>query len=327
MHTAAPMLGLRPLVCASVFACAALVGSPASAAKPLSEKVTERVVDSAIDSGLEALTRPENQRRLGVLLSSPAVTGGVHDIAFALVDGVFDGLNGRVKIELDPAGFWKGFDGAVRKHVGPAVGTVTRNAVDAAMSSALSEANGERIDALAAHATHGAIKGLARGIKEDLAPALAYSIEHELAPAGAAALENHLMPAFARGLSSPAMQLAIATTMNSVARNLVRGGDAGITTAKAEGEADGEEGMFAGFTDRLSLGVNVALIAVLSLAAVLILLAVLLVRSNRGQRRLAEQGKRREAELLAVVDQLDAEDTKFDRTAVRDVLKQHIRTG
>jgi hypothetical protein len=321
------MLSLRPLLFGTALACGSLVGTQADAAKPLSEKVTERVVESAIESGLEELARPENQARLGVILSSPAVTGGVHDIALALVDGVMDGFDGRLKLDVDSARFWTGFDGAMRKHVGPAVGTVTRNAVDSAMKSALSEDNGVRVEALVAHATRGAMRGLATGIREDLAPALAYSIEHELAPAGAAALENHLMPAFARGLSSPAMQLAIATTMSSVASNLVRGGDAGITSAKADGVADGDEGMFAGLTDRLSLGVNVALIAALSLAAVLILLAVLLVRSNRGQRRLAEQGKRREAELLAVVEQLDAEDPTFDRTAVRDVLKQHLRAS
>lgn len=320
---------VRRFVFGAVLGLAALVGGPALAAKPLSEKVTERVVDSGIDAGLEALTRPENQRRLGLILSSPGVTGGVHDIAFALVGGVMDGLDGRLKVDVDPARFWKGFDGAMRKHVGPAVGTVTRNAVDAAMTSALSEENGVRIGALAAHATHGAIKGLAEGIREDLAPALAYAIEHELAPAGAAAMENHVMPAFARGLSSPAMQLAIATTMNSVARNLVRGGDAGIETAKAEGAADGdhEPGMLALFGDRLSLGVSVAFIVTLSLAAVLILLAVLLVRSNRGQQRLAEQGKRREVELLAVLDQLDPENPEFDKAALREMLQQHLRAS
>jgi len=304
---------------------ASLVGSHASAAKPLSEKVTERVVDSAIDSGLEALAKPENQRRLGQVLSSPAVTGGVHDIAFALVGGIADGLEGRLELGVDPALFWKGFDSAVRKHVAPAVRTVTRTAVDAAMTTALSEENGARVDALAAHATHGAIKGLARGIREDLAPALAYSIEHELAPAGAAALENHLMPAFARGLSTPEMQLAIAMTMSSVASSLVRGGDAGIETAKAANAADGEDGVMKMFGDRLSLGVNVALLVTLSLAAVLILLAVLLVRSNRGQHKLAEQGKRREDELLAVVEQLETSDETLDRTALRDLLRQHMR--
>jgi len=202
---------------------------------------------------------------------------------------------------------------------------VTRHAVDAAMRSALSEENGQRVEALAAHATYGAMQGLARGIREELAPALAYSIEHELAPAGAAALEDHLMPAFARGLSSPAMQLAIATTMSSVANSLVRGGDAGIETAKAEGAADGKDGVMKIFGDRLTLGVNAALLVTLSLAAVLILLAVLLVRSNRGQQRLADQGKRREVELLALVDQLDADNPKLDKNVLRSLLTHQVQ--
>jgi hypothetical protein len=319
------MTGLRTLLFGCVLALVSLFGGDANAATPLSEKVTERVVESAIDTGLATLAKPENQARLGTILSSSAVTQGVHDIALALVDGVFDGMEGRVKIDVNSAKFWAGFDVAVRKHVAPAVGTVTRTAVDAAMKSALSEENGARLDELAAHATHGAIKGIARGIREDLAPALAYSIEHELAPAGAAALEHHIMPAFARGLSTPEMQLAIAMTMNSVARNLVRGGDAGIEIAKAEGEADGEDGMMKIFGDRVSIGVSIALVVTLSLAAVLILLAVLLVRSNRGQHKLAEQGKRREVELLAVVEQLETSDETLDKTALRDLLRQHMR--
>lgn len=299
------LLGLRSLVLAPVVVFASLLGGDAIAAKPLSEKVTERVVDSAIDSGLEALARPENQVRLGAILSSPGVTGGVHDIAFALVGGILDGVDGRVKLSIDPARFWAAFDRAMRKHVGPAVGTVTRSVVDAAMTSALSEDNGLRVEALAAHATYGAMKGLAKGIREDLAPALAHSIENELAPAGAAALEHHLMPAFARGLSEPAMQLAIATTMSSIARNLVRGGDAGIETAKAEGQAEGrDDGVMKVFGDRLSLGVSVAVFVALALASLLVLLVVLLVRSNRGHQRLAEHGRRREAELRELADQL-----------------------
>lgn len=297
------MSSFRALLIAAAVATGSLVCSGSAMAKPLSTKVTERVVDSAIESGLEALAQPQNQRRLGILLSSPAVTGGVHDIAFAIVDGVLDGVSGRVKLDLDldAAKFWTGFDTATRKHVAPAVGKVTRSAVDAAMTAALSEENGIRVEAFAAHATRGAMTGLAVGIREDLAPALAYSIEHELAPAGAAALEHHLMPAFARALSQPEMQLAIATTMSSMANSLVRGGDAGIEGAKADGKAEGTQGVFGIFGDRVQLGFNAALVVMVSLASILVLLAVLLVRSNRGQQRLVEQNRRREEELLALL--------------------------
>ena len=295
-------------------------------AKPLSAKVTQRVVDSAVDTSLEALTQPENQQRLGAILSSPALTSGVHDLAFALVDGVLDGAKGRLALDIDAKRLWRGFDRAMRHHVRPAVGQLTSVAVDAAMATALSEDNGVRLEALTAHITRGAIRGVAQGIREDLGPALAYTIEHQLAPAGAAAMEEHVMPAFARGLGDPAMQSAVAMTMNSIARNLVRGGDAGIETAKAEATAEGKPGTMTLFGDRLSLGVNVALIVTLALAAVLVLLATLLFRSNRGQQRLAEQGKRREAELLAVLEQLETGEAGVDKTGLRRLLKQHVGT-
>ncbi|MBL8946898.1 MAG: hypothetical protein JNK45_27250, partial [Myxococcales bacterium] len=134
----APWLVALELVGAFAFVGALALPTTADA-RPLSTKVTERVVDSAVDTALEALARPENQRRLATILSSPAVTGGVHDIAFAVVDGVFDGLQGRVKFDLDTKTFWKDFDHAMRRHVAPAVSTATRGAVDAAMAAALSE--------------------------------------------------------------------------------------------------------------------------------------------------------------------------------------------
>lgn len=321
----APWLAALELV--GAFALVGALALPATAdARPLSTKVTERVVDSAVDTALEALARPENQRRLATILSSPAVTGGVHDIAFAVVDGVFDGLQGRVKFDLDTKTFWKDFDHAMRRHVAPAVSNATRGAVDAALAAALSEENGVRVEALAAHATHGVIKGLSQGIREDLGPALAHMIVHDLAPAGAAAMENEIMPAFARALAQPPMQAAIAGTMSSVARNLVRGGDAGMETAKAEAAAEGKVGALGVFGDRLSMGLGVIVVGALAFAAVLVLLVVLLLRSNRGQQRLVAQGKRREDELLAVVEELDHTTVDFDAAKLRDLLKQHIRS-
>lgn len=312
-----------------VFGALAFAGALAlpavAAARPLSTKVTERVVDSAVDTALEALAEPENQRRLATILSSTAVTGGVHDITYAVVDGVFDGLEGRVKLDLDTKTFWKDFDQAMRKHVAPAVNSATRGAVDAALAAALSEENGVRVEAFAAHATHGVIKGLSQGIREDLGPALAHMIVHDLAPAGATAMEHEIMPAFARALSAPPMQAAIAGTMSSVARNLVRGGDAGMETAKAEAEAEGKVGALGVFGDRLSMGLGVVVVAALAFAGVLILLVVLLLRSNRGQQRLVVQGKQREDELLAVVEELDHTSTDFDAAKLRELLKQHIR--
>ncbi|MBC8072527.1 MAG: hypothetical protein IAG13_29670 [Deltaproteobacteria bacterium] len=321
------------LLLAAVLAYGAF-GSSDAHARPLSEKVTERVVDSAIESGLDALSRPENQKRLGSILSSKAVTGGVHDITVAVVAGVLDGVEGRIKLpafdfDFDSAGFWKGFDNAARKHVGPAVANVTRSAIDAAMSSALSEENGARIEALAAHATHGVIKGLAKGIQEDLAPALAHAIVHDLAPAGAVALEQHIMPATARALANPGMQTALAMTMSTVARALVRGGDDGIATAKAEALAEGEDGPIKTLGERVSLGLNIGLMASLGLGGLLILfvvLVVLLVRSARGQQRLAEQGRTREHELLAIVEQLDTQEGNIDKATFRDLLQQHLRS-
>lgn len=311
-----PMLGRV----GALFVLLACLGwSAVASAKPLSGRVTERVVDSAVDTALEALSRPENLARLGAVLSSSAITGGARDIAVSVVDGVFDAVGPRLAASIGPIP-WSSLDRAARKHVAPAVAAITRGAVDAALQAALSEDSGVRIEAFAAHATHGVIKGLAQGLREDLGPALAKVIEHDLAPAGAAALELHVMPAIARGLTTPEMQAAIATTMAAVARNLVRGGDAGIETAKLQAEAQGKEGSAKVFGDSLSLGLNVAIGVALAVVGTLVLLAVLLLRSSRGQQRIAAQSRLRELELLAVVEQLGDPDTKVDRSALRDLV-------
>lgn len=318
-----PRARLCGWLASATLALAWLAAPSLASAAPLSTKVTERVVDSAIDSGLEALARPQNQRRLGAILSSTALRTGMHDLAFAIVDGVFDGVREHAgPLSFDTAGFWSGFDSNARKHVAPATAVVTRAALNAALDVTLSEENGVRIEALTAHATRGLMRGLADGIRHDLAPALAYSIEHELAPAGAAAMENHLMPAISRALVAPQMQVAIATTMNAVARNLVRGGDAGIETAQAESAAAGKDGTVKIFGDRFSLGIGIAFSVAAALASVLILLAVLLVRSNRNQTRLATVSKRREAEWLALVDRLGDGDPGLDREKLRELLRQ-----
>jgi len=298
----------------TALAASLLVAPQVACARPLSEKVTERVVDSAIDSGLEALSKPENQRRLGQVLSSPAVTGGVHDIAFALVDGVLDGVEGRFKFDFDLGWTWKGFDDAAKKHVGPAVGAVTRSVVDAAMSSALSEANGVRVEERAAHSTFGVMRRIGQGIRHELGPALAHMVLHDLAPAGAAAMEHHVMPAISRGLADADMQASIALTMNSVARSLVRGGDAGIETAKAEASAVGEDGAMTLLGGRLSKGLTVGVIIAAGFFLLLVLLTALLLRGSRSQRRLADEGRRREDELRTMVERLLAQDSRFDTT-------------
>lgn len=316
---------MRGVFLRAIAVCIAWLAYPTSVdAAPLSTKVTERVVDSAIDNGLEALTKPENQRRLRALLSSTAMTGGVHDIALAVVEGVVDGLGKHAgDIAVDGPRFWSGFDTAARKHVAPAAGAVTREVVKAALDVALSEQNGERIEALAAHASRGFVRGLADGIREDLGPAIAHTVSHDLAPAGADALAHHVMPAIAEGLTAPPMDHAIANTMSSVARNLVRGGDAGIETAKVENQLQGKPGPASVFGDRLSLGVNIALGVAGALVAVLILLAVLLARSNRNQHRLAVESKRRETEWHALVELLHDDDGSIDREKLRELLSQH----
>jgi hypothetical protein len=290
-------------------------------AKPVSKKITARATESAVDTALDALTEPENQRKLSLILSSPAITQSARSITLSVVEAIFDSLKKHVQLDTDS--FANDFDTSMRKHVAPGAAFVTRSIVSSALASTLSDKNAKRSEAFAKQSTHGMVQGLAQGVHDQLGPAIAHALAQDRGPAAPRVVEHQLIPAIARGLNNPEVQAAISATTASIARNIVRGADAGIDSAQLQNAEQGEVSSLNMFGVQLARGYAIALFFVFALATSLLVLVLLLVRSNRGQRRLATQWKHREEAFLALLEQLEAEHPS-SKASLRDLIRDQL---
>ncbi len=303
---------------------AGIVATPAeAAARPLSEKMTERVVTTAVDESLASLERPENQRRLGAIIGSPELREGLQKLSASIVEGVVDGMVASSKRN------GLGVDGKqtrsfIEKQIAPATATVVHRVVDAALDAALSEENAQKAARFGEVATRGVIRGLATGLEEDLGPALTRTMGRDLGPAIGNMLGVHVLPAVGRGLGSAPMQSAIGRTTGAIASNIVHGADDAIAEVQAEDGQPDSKGTLSVFGDNIALGYAVAVFFAFAFAALLIVMTVFLVRNNRRQRELERQGRTREQVMLDLLDQLgrDHPTMKTDLEAlIRDQLR------
>lgn len=314
-------------VCLGVFG-ALLVLRPADAsAKPPSEKIGERMSRGIIDESLETLDTDENKARLGRILASQPMQAAMHDLTAAIVRGVFDGVGDSTK------GWAKGFRDfdmaksvgkGMDQHIGPAAGRMTSRIVEAALAEFLSESTVARLEVLARRGTHAALGGLASGLEQEVGPALAATLERDVGPAVARMIEHDVMPAVGRGLDSPEMQAAISNTTRGIALAAVVGGDEGLELNKEKAEARGDESGMQVFGGRMALGYAIALFVAFAFGTLFIVMTVLLVRSNRRQRRQQESADKRETALLAVLDRLDGGDDPAARTAARALVRDEL---
>jgi hypothetical protein len=301
------------------------VATPALAAAPksMSEKIGERVSRGAIEESLETLDKAENRARLGRILNSPQMRAALHDLTVSIVTGVFDGV--KASATFDTAGVGKSIKDGIDKQVGPAMGRMTYRVVDSALSAALSDEHIAEIGQLGEAATHGVIRGVAKGLQEDLGPALAATIEKDIGPAVSNMLARDVLPGIGRGLDSPEMQSAIANISRTIATEFVGGAGDAMDTATQQDEAQGKESGLKVFGNKVALGYTIALFLAFALATMIIVLTVVLVRSSRRQRKQAAEAKRRETALLRLVDSLEGDHPEL-KTDVRRLLEEQLHT-
>jgi hypothetical protein len=306
--------------------CAGRVG----AAEPLSQKVGERVTEGVLDKTLETLDKPENHERIGRLIGSPAMQGAMHDLTASIVAGVFDGI---VKAQREgklalPKDMGKSISKSIDDNVTPAMGRMTYRVVDSALSASLSDKHIAQVEAMGEHGVHGALRGAAAALEQDLGPALAATLDKDIGPAIATMISRDVMPAVGRGLDSPEMQAAIAHTAATVAGQFIAGSDDAMDTIRAENDATGETSNFQIFGTNVAIGYAVTLFVAFALGTLLIVLTVMLVRSSRRQKRTEEESARREQILTSIVDSLETDDGDGGgpelATDVRRLLREHI---
>jgi hypothetical protein len=280
--------------------------------KRLSEKVGERVSRGAIDETLETLDTPENHARLARILSSPQMQDAVRDLTAALVLGVLDGVRtGSAGVTIDGQG--------IERHVTPAVGRLARRMIDSALDAALSDEHIARIEILGESSTHAAVQGLARGIEQDLGPALAATLERDLGPALAIVIERDLLPAVGRGLDTPEMQGVVAHLTRSIAAEFVTGAGQAI-----DEETQGQDSGLRVFGTQVARGYAIALFVAFALGTMAIVLTVVLVRNSRRLRRQSKAAAEREAALLHIIDNIEAENPQL-KADLRKVLEHQLQ--
>jgi hypothetical protein len=287
--------------------------------KKLGEKVGERVSRGAIDESLETLDTPENRARLARILSSPQMQDAVRDLTAALVLGVFDGVRtGSAGVTIDGDGS-ESIRQGIERHVTPAVGRLARRMIDSALDAALTDEHIARIEILGESSTHAAVQGLARGIEQDLGPALAATLERDLGPALAIVIERDLLPAVGRGLDTPEMQGVVAHLTRSIAAEFVTGAGQAI-----DEETQGQDSGLTVFGNQVARGYAIALFVAFALGTMAIVLTVVLVRNSRRLRRQSKAASEREAALLHIIDNIEAENPQL-KADLRKVLEHQLQ--
>jgi hypothetical protein len=291
----------------------ALAAPPADASAPddgskrPSEKIGERMSRGAIDQTLETLDTPENHIRMGRILNSPEMRDAVHDLTASMVLGMFEGVRIGSAGPITDAALGESMRAGIEQQLTPALGRMSRRLIGSAVDSALTDARIARLEVLGESSTHAAIRGLAAGIEEDLGPALAAALEDDIGPSLALVIERDLLPAIGRGLDTPQMQAVVANHARSLATQFVGGAGEAIDTQTSTGEESGLQ-LFGASVAR---GYAIALFLAFALGTMAIVLTVVLVRYSRRLRQQSKTAAEREAALLNLVDNLEAENPQL----------------
>jgi hypothetical protein len=256
--------------------------------RTMTEKVAGRAAGGAIEETLRTLDTPENRERLPRILASPPMQAAARDITASIVGGVFDGVDrarasGQLPTMPSADDIGRSIGRSIDRDISPATGRLVHNTIDSALDAALSDENSGRIEAVVHRIGASVTTGFANAIRDEVGPALAVTLERDI------------LPAIGRGLQSPDVQAAIVKSVSSLGVGAARGTQAGFA------EADSTSGR-PSVGGTLAAGAMAAIAAAVSFAVLFIVMTVLLIRSNRRQRDLAEESRRREERFLAVLE-------------------------
>lgn len=257
--------------------------------RTLGEKVAGRAAEGAVDETLRTLDTPENRERLPRIIASPPMQAAARDITASIVGGVFDGVDqARASGQLPklPAAddIGRSIGRTLDRDISPAAGRLVKTTIDSALDTALSEESSGRIEAMVHRIGASVTTSLANALRDEVGPALAVTLERDI------------LPAIGRGLQSPDVQEAIVKSMASLGVGAARGTQAGL----AEADVNTSGPTTVGGT--IAVGVMAASLVAVCFAVLFVVMTVLLIRSNRRQREMMDQTRRREERFLAVLE-------------------------
>lgn len=260
-----------------------------------------QVATEAAEQPLAALANnEENLANIEKILASPEMQASVHALAEALARGIVDGVVGpeaRAKLSEDGAAR------ALGEQIEPAVASMMRTAVGAAMDEMLATERRELVQQTAA--------GLTAAMVDAMMDELGEGLEEDVAPALARAMNEQLGPAMAKRLGDPELRAAVGSVGHELAYQVVLGTNAGVTELAARSPAPEES-----FWTRIGQYFSIGSIA---LAVALVVLLAVLIRNARTRRKLAEETQQRESNLISLIQAMTLRDTTPEER--RELLK------
>jgi hypothetical protein len=182
------------------------------------------IVREIVHDGLDEETRPANWEKLRAqvrALSGEVVLGALDAGATPELAAKLDAAVDRfVRTVLHAA------SQELDAEVSPAMARSVRATVDAALASILSDATLQRAQTATEAVTAAALAGLARGFRDQLAPAIADALDTRLGPALQRAIEDHVGPAMAATLRrdlTPALVDAVRQSATAAGEGVVDG--------------------------------------------------------------------------------------------------------
>ncbi len=289
----------------------------------VAEKVGERASRGLINETLETLDEAANRARLGRIVNSPEMRLAMHDLASALVTGIVDGLQSASG--YNSARMSRSIATGLDRRLTPALGRLTQHVTDSALTAAMTEEQIVRMEGVAERVGGAAMRGIARGLDEELGPAVARTLERDLGPALAIVIERDLLPAIGRSLSTDDLLATVADTSRAAATGIVEGAGAAIDVKSAAYEEEGTPSSLQLFGDRVALGYGIVLFVAFAFGTMVVVLTVLLVRYSRRLREQSSVAKQREATLLALIENLEAEHSTL-KPDMRDLVQSQLES-
>jgi hypothetical protein len=190
----------------------------------------------AVRETLDEETRPDNWHKLRVPMRELAgdIARGVVDAAGAsqLAPAIDAAIDRFVRTTLHAAA--EDLDA----ELSPAIARSVRASIDAALAAMRSDGTRRGVEDITDAVTAAAMAGLARGIRQQIAPALAHTLDAALGPALQRVLENQLGPAAAKMLQrdlGPAMAATLERDLAPALADVARR----ASSAAGEGFVDG----------------------------------------------------------------------------------------
>jgi hypothetical protein len=155
-------------------------------------------IGEAVRDGIDEATRRSNWEKLRV---------PVHDLAEEIAHAVIEAVPpAQLAAQLDAIvdrtvhTVLHALSDELDGEASPAIARTVRASVDAALASLLSSGTVHRVEEISDAIFTAAMTGLARGIRQQIAPALADALDASLGPAMQRAIQNNLGPAMAATL-------------------------------------------------------------------------------------------------------------------------------